>query len=527
MNMGGMGEAMVDGTPFNVLMQQAVKLKTHVHKIDRVRFDAWPKFYQNTAFVKDEHKNERTLAYEERMARARAYKERGDAAFKAGKMIEACNEYEACGGLFKWATTLREDWRTRSLEDEDIREEEFLGETDDERRAIASLRVKCYCNLARAYAKQKEHKTAVHACDWALAVDPASAAALYLRAAFLTEPASSGTTERDAAIADLEKACEVVEAGSRTAKDVETLLRELKRLRRVGRANDKAYGGMFDRGAVYGEDESSRRRAADARAKKDEAATADDFTEPTRPGDGRCSARPAPESELAACDALIAEYERTGQHEKAAELRDGVAQARAKLERARAVQRGDAALDFSKPTAAMAADAKARGIDLDDPRVQQMLRELQEERLEAQTEAGRARAAARRGARRGRAHDDGATSESSEGRGRAARALRERRRPAGALREVPRRPRGDARRGGRGGRGGGGRRRQLAPARRREPPVCVVARLDVGPPRAGTQQWRRGAEPLPRRGAPGGLWRRGRRVLTNFAFWITRETPRS
>ena len=39
MNMGGMGEAKLDGTPFNVLMQQAVKLKTHVHKIDRVRFE--------------------------------------------------------------------------------------------------------------------------------------------------------------------------------------------------------------------------------------------------------------------------------------------------------------------------------------------------------------------------------------------------------------------------------------------------------------------------------------------------------
>ena len=414
MNMGGMGEAKLDGTPFNVLMQQAVKLKTHVHKIDRVRFDAWPKFYQNTAFVKDEHKKERTLAYDDRMACARAYKEKGDAAFKSGKMIEACNEYEACGGLFKWATTLREDWRTRSLEDEDIREEEFLGETDDHRRAIASLRVKCYCNLARAYAKQKEHKTAVHACDWALAVDPASAAALYLRAAFLTEPASSGTTERDAAIADLEKACEVVEAGSRTAKDVETLLRELKRLRRVGRANDKAYGGMFDRGAVYGEDESSRRRAADARAKKDEAATADDFTEPTRPGDGRCSARPAPESELAACDALIAEYERTGQHEKAAELRDGVAQARAKLERARAVQRGDAALDFSKPAAAMAADAKAEASTWTTRASSRSARAAGGAPRVPDGGGARARAAARRGARRGRAHDDGATSEEDE-----------------------------------------------------------------------------------------------------------------
>ena len=64
---GGMMDAKIDGTPFGVLMQQAVKLKTHVHKVDRVKFDRWPKFYQNTAFVKDEQKGERELAYAERM----------------------------------------------------------------------------------------------------------------------------------------------------------------------------------------------------------------------------------------------------------------------------------------------------------------------------------------------------------------------------------------------------------------------------------------------------------------------------
>ena len=51
---------------------QAVKLKTHVHKVDRVRFDRWPKFYQNTAFIKDEQRAERELPYAERARPRRA-----------------------------------------------------------------------------------------------------------------------------------------------------------------------------------------------------------------------------------------------------------------------------------------------------------------------------------------------------------------------------------------------------------------------------------------------------------------------
>lgn len=396
MNMGGMGDAKIDGTPFNVLMQQAVKLKTHVHKIDRVRFDAWPKFYQNTAFVKDTQMQERALAFEARMVVAAAYKAKADGAFHGGDMLDASFNYEACAGLFKWATTLKEDWRTRSLEDGDIREDEFLGDGEAQRSTIAALRLKCYCNIARAYIKQKEYLTARQACDWALAIDAESDAALYLRAAALTEPASSGTTERDAAISDLEKAVPLVDPASRRAKDVEALLRELKRLRRHGRANDRKYGGLFEKGSIYGGDEASRRRAADARARVE---VADDFSEPTLPGDGRCSANPAPESELAACDSLVEEYERTGKFEKARELKEGVKKAREKLDRARAIQRGDAPLDFSRPTAAMAADAAKRGIDLQDPRVQTMLRDLQGERREGRTQEGRDRIERRDAAR--------------------------------------------------------------------------------------------------------------------------------
>jgi hypothetical protein len=74
----------IEGTPFSVLMQQAVKLKTHVHKIDRVKFDKWPKFYQNSVYVKDAQKAERTLAFAERLKVAKDYKTAGDAWLKGG-----------------------------------------------------------------------------------------------------------------------------------------------------------------------------------------------------------------------------------------------------------------------------------------------------------------------------------------------------------------------------------------------------------------------------------------------------------
>ena len=402
-------DAKIDGTPFGVLMQQAVKLKTHVHKVDRVKFDRWPKFYQNTAFIKDDQKAERAIEdFDARMAVAQRYKAAADAHLRGGDPMQAGMHYEWAAGLFRWATTLDDNWRKKSLDDEDILEESYDGDTPARREAIDAFKLACYLNIARAYFKQREWTTARQACDWALRLDGSSDKALFLRATILVEPVSHGSTERDDAIVDLEQAETLLVAATAAAaarddlddaacdrlmddlgkrkKQVRSLLAELRRLRQLGKAQDKAYGGMFDRGEVYDGDETARRRLADA---EDAKALPDDHSKPLAPGDGTFSSTPGPEAELAAAEKVLADYERRGKTKEAAELRKGLGEAKAKLQQARS--EGPPPMDFRKPTKAMRDDAKARGIDLDDPAVVDMLEELQREQRETATPEGRKR----------------------------------------------------------------------------------------------------------------------------------------
>ncbi|KAJ1448966.1 hypothetical protein M885DRAFT_123238 [Pelagophyceae sp. CCMP2097] len=372
----------VEGTPFSVLMQQAVKLKTHVHKIDRVKFDKWPKFYQNSVYVKDEQKAERQLSFQKRLKVAKDYKNAGDAWLKGGvDPLQASLNYEWAIGLFKWATTLDPDWRKKSVDDTMLREGQFDGDTPSERLTIRDFKVVCYLNLSRSYFKQADFATARQACDWALALEPNSDRALLLRAKCLVEPPSHGASERDSAIVDLEQAMEALEVETalassslqlsdaaadsalrdlaRRRKEAAALLAQLRRLRAAGRAADKQFAGLFDRGELYDPEETAC-RAAEAKRAAAEA------------GEPRTGL--SPRAELAAAERLVGEYEEQGRVAEAEELRAGLKAAKAKLAAGKAWPPPP---DFRNPTADMVADAKSRGIDLDDPAVQDMLNELQ------------------------------------------------------------------------------------------------------------------------------------------------------
>lgn len=43
----------IGGTPFNVLMQQAIALKTEHLAVDRRRYDSWPTWLRNSLIVSD------------------------------------------------------------------------------------------------------------------------------------------------------------------------------------------------------------------------------------------------------------------------------------------------------------------------------------------------------------------------------------------------------------------------------------------------------------------------------------------
>ncbi|KAH8050984.1 peptidyl-prolyl cis-trans isomerase [Aureococcus anophagefferens] len=318
---GGMMDAKIDGTPFGVLMQQAVKLKTHVHKVDRVKFDRWPKFYQNTAFIKDDQKAERAIEdFDARMAVAQRYKAAADAHLRGGDPMQAGMHYEWAAGLFRWATTLDDNWRKKSLDDEDILEESYDGDTPARREAIDAFKLACYLNIARAYFKQREPSSSGD--------DPRRA-----RAETLLVAATAAAAARD----DLDDAaCErLMDDLGKRKKQVRSLLAELRRLRQLGKAQDKAYGGMFDRGEVYDGDETARRRLADA----EDAKAPRRPLKPLAPGDGTFSSTPGPEAELAAAEKVLADYERRGKSKEAAELRKGLGEAKAKLQQARSEAR--------------------------------------------------------------------------------------------------------------------------------------------------------------------------------------------
>mmetsp|Transcript_8174 Transcript_8174/g.26793 ORF Transcript_8174/g.26793 Transcript_8174/m.26793 type:complete len:560 (-) Transcript_8174:197-1876(-) len=404
--MGALDDAKIGDTPFSVLMQQAVKLKSHIHKIDRVKFDRWPKFYQNSAFVRDEQRLERKLPYAERMVVAQSYKKAGDEHFVTRKdYLQASLNYEWALGLFKWATPVDENWRNKSVEDSEMLEETFQGDTPEEHDAIQTFRVTCLLNLGKAYFHQKEYVTARQACDWALALDGADPRALLLRARCLVTPPSSGTTERDAAIVDLEAALRATTAGggaegetaaftrkgdddpsfapgrrrphphhhtTRAAeKEIKALLADLKKEKQAAKVHERQYAGLFDRGELYDRDETFKRQRPYLPGEDDLAG--DD--------EARLLERTPLDARLDAAKRLMVQYAEEGRTADAEELRKHVDDThRALAAKQQRQKEPPPKLDFKRPTPAMKEDAKSRGIDLDAPAVVSMLEELQRQK---------------------------------------------------------------------------------------------------------------------------------------------------
>ena len=93
----------VDGTPFDVLMQQAVKMKTAQTAPGKKKFETWPRFYQNSVFSKEDVVAARLMDFDGRKEVAEKKKENGNDLLKKGKQMDANYQYEQCLAIWKWA----------------------------------------------------------------------------------------------------------------------------------------------------------------------------------------------------------------------------------------------------------------------------------------------------------------------------------------------------------------------------------------------------------------------------------------
>lgn len=198
----------MDDAPFDVIMQQAAKLKTEQLAVNRRKYDSFPMWYQHSLFSVDKIIHARdTMEFEELYQYGLDLKDLGNRQFRAGNMLGAMNEYEKAISLFKWLRPLRDDWKKRGIDDKEMEECVYAPKSDHEKVLIAKLNCQCLVNIAMCTQRTKEWAVSISACDAVLnTVDCKCAKALYRRAQARSIPLSCGATENYAALRDMKAA---------------------------------------------------------------------------------------------------------------------------------------------------------------------------------------------------------------------------------------------------------------------------------------------------------------------------------
>ncbi len=231
----------IDGTPFSVLMSQAVKLKTAQDAQSRSTYDSYPTFFRNSIFPREEVILARNKAFKDRMDDAIQLKNDGNIAVEEKCYDEAITKYEIAASLFRYLKNCNPDWKaevnrnlfraqkficlfysyskyflhtftsscyhcSKGIRDEDIKKIEFESDDNDEMEQVRLFLISCYINIAVVSLKTKNYPLTIDACNEVLRLDCCHVKALFLRSKAYVSPKSAGATEDDLAIKDLKLA---------------------------------------------------------------------------------------------------------------------------------------------------------------------------------------------------------------------------------------------------------------------------------------------------------------------------------
>jgi hypothetical protein len=108
-----MDSTKIDGTPFSVLMSQAIKMKTAQDAPSRSIYDKYPTFYKNSLYPRDEVILARGKNFEQRMTHAAHFKHEGNQAMKDDQYIDAITKYEMALSVFKYLENTNPTWKNQ------------------------------------------------------------------------------------------------------------------------------------------------------------------------------------------------------------------------------------------------------------------------------------------------------------------------------------------------------------------------------------------------------------------------------
>jgi tetratricopeptide (TPR) repeat protein len=376
-------------------IQQAVNIRSAQASKDRVLFDSWPEYFQNTLSHGPKREELRTTPLSDRIAESNRIREEGNALFEKGQVEEAVEAYSRAAGVLRWVESTSADLRSKGLLDKELRvrscvpllksaptppskpselrairdalwgkssataievEESVVDEgvdAADEERAREALR-SAYTNISLAATELKRYGLAQQAARDALRVDPTSAKGFSRLAIALHRDPGEGVEGLREASKSYEAASLLDPLDHRALAAWRNATAELRKAKIGEKA---AFSGLFDRGHVVDEEDLSvEGTSASAAAEK--------------------------RSLIAALESSLETMIQNGEVKEAEMLRSHIEE----LRKDRPAAVAAPPIDFANPTPDEIERAKAFGIDLSDPDIQAELMELERQRREGKVD---------------------------------------------------------------------------------------------------------------------------------------------
>jgi len=346
----------VDGTPFSVLFDRAVKLKQIQTKSERIRYDSYPAFLANTITIYSNENDEvaavRLLpTFTQRLEVANDMKQEGNTAFRDGRLEEALIKYESAIAIFRYLENTNDNWKKEGIKDEYIIEKEYKGNNEEESQQLNKLLVNCYNNIAIVSTKLQDFSLAIEACDYAIAVNEENDKAYYLRAQSRLAPMKSSTAEQVLAKSDLQTALQCNPNNKQARRQLERLNHQIKQQK----IKDKrTFKGMFNRGEFY--EELNNKGESDTQEQRD-----DKLIE-------------SKQRDIIMGRQLVQLYEERGMNNES-KLEDSLKHEIEAMEQKEKTNN----VDFHNPTEQMMKEAKSMGVDLNDSQTIELLEQMKNE----------------------------------------------------------------------------------------------------------------------------------------------------
>ena len=201
----------IGDTPFSVIMDRAVKIKSCQLAPSRKRYDSLPSFVQSSIFSSDEVVAARNHdKFTDRLNAAISFKENGNAAYREGHFDDALERYKMALFVFRYVeNTSPNNIKNEGIKDEHLRDVIYVpadNNDEDQQQQLDQFLVKIYNNIALALLKKNDYPAAIQACDCAIEIDKANDKAFYLRAKARLAPKSASATDEELAMVDLRTA---------------------------------------------------------------------------------------------------------------------------------------------------------------------------------------------------------------------------------------------------------------------------------------------------------------------------------